>query len=261
MCVSMSSRPAERTVLPAYPFGTVGRAYWGMTSPNRLMRTGTAAFVAALVATTLAIASPAAAAPSGSDLTITVRWAPGVTSTWTLRCDPVGGSHPNRRRACAALDGLAKPFAPPPDDVACTMVYGGPERARVVGRWHGRAVDTRFARTNGCEIARWQQYRALLTDPGTVTVRGRVDLGPTCPVEGTGETCEIIGATATVTASSGTRRVTAPSGPEGFLLRLPRGVWEVTADAGMRCAVVTVDVRVGHRPGLVVVSCDTGIRR
>jgi hypothetical protein len=129
----------------------------------------TAALVvaAALLAT---VGPPAAAGPQRSRLIITVDSGPGLSQTWTLRCDPVGGSHPRRGKACAFLEGLARPFAPLPPDLACTMVYGGPERARVTGHWHGRLVDVSFARTNGCEIARWQQYQVLLTPPGGVSL-------------------------------------------------------------------------------------------
>jgi hypothetical protein len=37
--------------------------------------------------------------------------------------------------------------------VACTQLYGGPQTLRVTGTIDGRAVNRRFARTNGCEIA------------------------------------------------------------------------------------------------------------
>lgn len=188
-----------------------------------------------------ASSTTAAAAGSPSHLTVTVTWGPGVSSTWTLTCDPAGGTHPGRARAC-------------------TMIYSGPETARVVGRWHGRSVDRSFSRTNGCETARWHQYRALLTAPGIRTVRGRVDLGPTCPVERPGESCTTIGAPATVTATSGALRRTARSGVEGFTLRLPRAVWRITADVGMSCATLRVDTRSGAPRLPLTIACDTGIR-
>ena len=218
------------------------------------------ALILAVVALWIGSTPLAIAASGPSRLTVTVSSAPGMSDTWTLTCDPVGGTHPNRVRACALLESLKKPFAPLPKGLACTMVYGGPERARVVGRWQGSAVNAGFARTNGCETARWTQYEALLTAGGAVAVRGRVDLGPTCPVQRPGEVCEIAGAPATATATSGSRRRTAQADSDGFLLRLPRAVWIVTADAGMYCTPVRVDTRNGPSPSLVVVSCDTGIR-
>ncbi len=208
-----------------------------------------------------ALAAPAAAADGGpTHLTVEVTWAPGLTATWTLECDPVGGTHPNARRACATLSTIPHPFAKEPTGIACTMIYGGPEKARVTGRWEGVRVAKGFDRTDGCQIARWQQYRALFTDPSSVIVRGRVDLGPTCPVQRPDESCEIVGASATVAATSGARQRTAVAGADGFALRLPRRVWTITADAGMHCPVVRVDLRSGPAPDDVILRCDTGIR-
>ena len=196
-----------------------------MRHPTRLL------FVALLsIAAGLApIASvPPAASAAGTDadrLTVRVTWAPGLIDTVDAGVRSAR-RHPPERPACLrALSAIALPFAKEPAGVACTMVYGGPETARVTGRWQGARVATSFSRTDGCGIARWEQYRALLSDPTTVIVRGRVDLGPTCPVVRPGESCEIIGVPATVTATSGTRSRQATSGTDGFALRLPRRVW------------------------------------
>ena len=206
------------------------------------------------------LSGPSEAAGGGTQLTVTVKWAPGLTDRWTLQCDPVGGTHPNRARACALLDSLAAPFSDAPTGVACTMQYSGPERASVVGQWRGEQVDTAFDRTDGCATARWRTYRPLLTEPGMVTVRGRVDLGPTCPVQRPDENCETIGAPATVSATSGARHRTVRSGVDGFSLRLHRAVWTLSADVGMSCPEVSADARQGHRPPFIIISCDTGIR-
>jgi hypothetical protein len=233
-------------------------AQWTMTSIRRVVLTATILLAALATGST---APQAGAANAGrNSLTVTVQWGEGSEDVWTLRCDPLGGTHPNRRRACAFLESLARPFSALPTGMACTMLYSGPEKARVVGRWHGKRVNTSFARNDGCATARWQQYRALLTDPGLTSLRGRVDLGPTCPVQQEGQSCEVVGAPATVTATSGARTRKAMSGTEGFLLRLPRDVWEVTADAGMHCPTVSVDTRVRPAPEPLVISCDTGIR-
>jgi hypothetical protein len=63
-------------------------------------------------------------------------------------------------RVAAAL--TAKDFAPVPDNVACTLQYGGPNTARVTGTLHGERVDARFSRTDGCEITRWEEVAPLL---------------------------------------------------------------------------------------------------
>ncbi len=221
--------------------------------------------LAAILAVALTILSGSlgsvAKADSQSDLRVTVNWGtPGQTNNWTLQCHPVGGTHPNRTRACAFLDGLAAPFAPQASEVVCSMIYSGPEQARVSGRWKGKLVDTKFARNDSCATARWWQYRALFNDPTTVAIHGRVDLGPTCAVQRLGDVCEQIGAQAIVTATSGSRLRKAQSGADGFMLLLPRAVWAVTADAGMSCPTLRIDTRVARVQRLLVIACDTGIR-
>jgi hypothetical protein len=221
---------------------------------------GIATIVIVILTSVIGWSGPSEAAGRTRMLTVTVKWAPGLADTWTLQCDPVGGTHPNRIRACAFLDSRDAPFADPPNGMACTMIFSGPERAHVVGQWMGEPVDSRFDRTDGCATERWRTYRALLTEPGVVTVHGRVDLGPTCPVQRPGENCQTTGASANVTARSGARHLTVPSGADGFSVRLPRGIWTLTADAGMSCPDVVADARPGHQPPRIVISCDTGIR-
>jgi hypothetical protein len=62
---------------------------------------------------------------------------------------------------CDQLSALKDPFAPVPEGVACTQIYGGPQVAEVRGTFEGEAVDTRFNRTNGCEIERWDRVAFL----------------------------------------------------------------------------------------------------
>lgn len=101
-----------------------------------------------------------------TDLTVTVDDGSGTPTTWRLTCAPDGGDHPDPAGACAALDRDGATALPPtPADRACTMIYGGPQRATVTGTWRGTAVDAPFDRTNGCEIARWQALVPLLPDP------------------------------------------------------------------------------------------------
>ncbi|HEX4746481.1 MAG TPA: SSI family serine proteinase inhibitor [Gaiellaceae bacterium] len=91
-------------------------------------------------------------------------------SVWTLRCNPVGGTLAKPARACRKLAvGGAKLFAPTPPDTACTEIYGGPQRARIVGTVGGKRVWTIVTRTNGCEIGRWQRLSPWLLPPGGVT--------------------------------------------------------------------------------------------
>ena len=107
--------------------------------------------------------SPGDAASTELEITF---WPQGRSSgnaqTWTLTCDPGGGTHPSPEDACAQLAALDDPFAPPPKDEICTEQYGGPEEALVEGTYRGRGVSYGLSRTNGCQIARYERYRFLI---------------------------------------------------------------------------------------------------
>ena len=83
----------------------------------------------------------------------------------TLTCDPAGGTHPDPEAACGVLTANADALEPVPADAACTMIFGGPEQATVVGTVNGEQVDAAFERSNGCELDRWDPRR-----PGHVSV-------------------------------------------------------------------------------------------
>jgi Subtilisin inhibitor-like len=132
-----------------------------------------AVLVAALVAGALAAAaSPSAATSAETALRITY-WEDSaraaVSVTWTLRCNPARGTLARPAVACKRLvTGGLKLFAPLRDDAACTQIYGGPQKARVVGTLAGRQVWATFTRTNGCEIARWSGISPWLVPPGGI---------------------------------------------------------------------------------------------
>ncbi len=127
----------------------------------------------ALAAAMTALLSLAACSTSSSgetDLTVTVIPDPSSEpEVWSLTCDPPGGNHPDPTAACALLDDLARsqadPFAPTPDDVACSQEYAGPSTATVTGTWLGDDVDASFSLVDGCEIARWTLAERLLVYP------------------------------------------------------------------------------------------------
>jgi hypothetical protein len=130
-------------------------------------------FVALAVFVLTAGASLHASTSSTTSLRITY-WEdsaqPSSSVTWTLRCNPARGSLMRPARACRRLAaGGAKLFAPLPKNIVCTELYGGPQRARVVGVLAGKHVWANFARTNGCEIGRWQRMSPWLLPPGGVT--------------------------------------------------------------------------------------------
>jgi hypothetical protein len=111
--------------------------------------------------------TPSEARPGpATELTITL-WPEGPDGESvqaTLTCDPVGGTHPSPEEACAVLaaESATELLAPVPADAACTMIFGGPEQATVVGVLDGAEVDAAFERSNGCELDRWDRAAALL---------------------------------------------------------------------------------------------------
>ena len=107
-------------------------------------------------------------APTGStELSIVVTDGSGERQAWNLICDPAGGTHPDPESACAALlahGALALPAVR--KDVACTDIYGGPEKATISGTFQGERVLSSFSRVNGCEIGRWDLLKGLLPPGG-----------------------------------------------------------------------------------------------
>jgi hypothetical protein len=117
-----------------------------------------------VLAVFLLATSVASAAGGATSLHIAVwpQGAEGAPHTWTLRCAPAGGTLPHAGRACARLLAAHAPFAATPKGSACTMIYGGPQLARVTGTFRGHKVWTTFRRRNGCETARWNRVAYLL---------------------------------------------------------------------------------------------------
>jgi len=114
--------------------------------------------------------TPKAAESGGTvttNLTIVSDDGAGKTETWTLTCDPAGGTHPDPEAACAALSAKGTTAMPAvAKDQMCTQQYGGPQKATVTGTWKGETVNASFSRTNGCEISRWTALKGLLPDAG-----------------------------------------------------------------------------------------------
>lgn len=123
--------------------------------------------------------APATSRPSNgpgqgnAELAITVVPSGGSPElNFTLLCTSgtpaAKSSHPDPAAACAALKANPAIVAPaaPGSDRACTQQYGGPQKATVTGSVDGVAVDSSFARTNGCEISAWDAAKNVLGAAG-----------------------------------------------------------------------------------------------
>jgi hypothetical protein len=100
---------------------------------------------------------PAAPAPADATrLTITVTEAAPDPIRIELRC---GGDDPCERSQLRKLERIAKPDDP---TRACTLVYGGPEKARIAGTLAGEPVDVTVTRSDGCGIAEYEALFAAL---------------------------------------------------------------------------------------------------
>ncbi|MBT2383707.1 SSI family serine proteinase inhibitor [Streptomyces sp. ISL-11] len=134
--------------------------------PFRRLALAAAALAPALLALPTASAAPLPLPErAGDHLTVTVSDSGAFDGTHELYCHPTRGNHPFAKEACAELDGQVRwgqeLFAPVPEGSTCTLIYGGPQRAHVTGTWAGQPVKADFNRTNGCEIARWNQFSTL----------------------------------------------------------------------------------------------------
>jgi Subtilisin inhibitor-like len=113
------------------------------------------------------VTSIPSAASGPANLRIVLDDGTGIRSTWTLRCDPAGGNHPDPSRACGVLGANgAKALPATPADQVCTQIYGGPQKALLEGTWRGKPVKSQFTLENGCETSRWTLMLGLLPPGG-----------------------------------------------------------------------------------------------
>lgn len=124
------------------------------------------------VAAAIALAAPAAAQAGAVHLRIRSDDGAGHVRRAQLDCTADGPRATGFLRTRNAVKLCARAYAlerflsrPPRAGRPCTMVYGGPDRARIRGNVAGSAVDRRFSRANGCEIADWDRARLLLPRP------------------------------------------------------------------------------------------------
>ena len=117
------------------------------------------------------LAVAATAAGCGGNLRDRTTAPPGDRVTVTLWPHGVHGQALRREVTCGDLASCRRlrraDFSPPPTNVACTQIYGGPAVARVQGRVDSRPVDATFSLVDGCQIARWKRLLWLLGPPPT----------------------------------------------------------------------------------------------
>ena len=112
-------------------------------------------------------ASLPSASSGPASLTILLDDGFGVRTTWTLTCEPAGGTHPTPRAACGVLGAKGATALPAPRDGAvCTQQYGGPQKAKLTGSWRGKKVSAELSLENGCQITRWTALLGLLPQGG-----------------------------------------------------------------------------------------------
>lgn len=106
------------------------------------------------------------------NLRITVDDGAGTVREATLKCkgDSASGTGFLSRDAskhCANARDLADFLAGRPDrGRPCTQIYGGPQKAHVLGMIGTRAINRRLTRRDGCEIADWDRAEPLLAPSG-----------------------------------------------------------------------------------------------
>ncbi|MFI1091900.1 SSI family serine proteinase inhibitor [Streptomyces sp. NPDC020917] len=135
----------------------------------------------AAAATTLAAALTASVSPLAASsaqamglprmvpdrLTVSYDDGAGHARAYDLTCTRFSGGS-----GCAQLERIGGPVPAVPAGQACSMIYGGPERAEVSGTWDGRRVSETYRRTDGCEVSRWSRMVPALPAPGPAAQPG-----------------------------------------------------------------------------------------
>jgi hypothetical protein len=109
------------------------------------------------------------------NLTLTVSDGQGKDAKATLKCDEssaegTGFLESGADDACRNARDLEKLLTTqPPEDRACTQIYGGPQKARITGTFGDKDVTRELTRNNGCGIEEWKQADALLSPSGVTT--------------------------------------------------------------------------------------------
>ncbi|AGZ40267.1 SSI family serine proteinase inhibitor [Actinoplanes friuliensis] len=89
-----------------------------------------------------------------TELTLSYLADAGFATAVVLRCDPAGGAHPKKVKACQTLTRInGNPARLKPAEMMCTMEYA-PITAEIKGTWQGRKVDWSRTFGNRCDMIR-----------------------------------------------------------------------------------------------------------
>lgn len=107
-----------------------------------------------------------------AELSILVKASPDAApQSYTLVCrdgSPAAESkHPTASAACSALkENPALLERSSKTGQPCTQQYGGPQTATVTGAVDGKAVESSYSLTDGCEINAWNAVKDILGSAG-----------------------------------------------------------------------------------------------
>ena len=133
------------------------------------------AFIVVLLALVVAACGDDSSSSGGGqtvNLTLTVSDGEGKDAKATLKCDEstaegTGFLESGADEACRHASDLEKFLTTTPSpDRACTMIYGGPEKARITGTFGDKEVARDLSRSNGCDIEDWKLAQPLLDPSG-----------------------------------------------------------------------------------------------
>jgi hypothetical protein len=86
----------------------------------------------------------------GTELTIDVTGGGAPPETYTLTCDPIGGTVPSPKKVCAALVAPQhNPFPGPRARAGCKERHGD-GTLHVTGTWRGRELDVSYDQATTC---------------------------------------------------------------------------------------------------------------
>jgi hypothetical protein len=80
--------------------------------------------------------------------------------SWTLRCDPPGGTLHDPAAACATITASPHLLFPIPVRAICPMIMVDAATANVTGTYFGKKVHEQIV-DGGCDIARWNEIKKI----------------------------------------------------------------------------------------------------